>query len=304
MSLLNSDYAKVVEISERTAWRINDVFPPGTALDFSKLFMPKAMFAADTLDFLNADELRKLNQIYGNAYAYIFYFVEAYITEMATGHAQAAMHGDEHELRAMLRFAEEEVKHQQMFMRFREMFRRGFGSDVDLVPNPEAVAHMILGKVPMAVLLVTLHIEIITQAHFIDCMRDDKEIEPHFANLFKHHWLEEAQHAQLDALQLIHLRRSATPGMVEQTIDEYFEVTRAFGEVLAAQGKLDVGNLERATGRTFTEEQRAALEVAQRKSYQYTFLRSGFTNSSFLEFLAEHFPAAIPGAATAAAALA
>src|SRR5688572_6639295 len=115
MSILSADYGKVVELSERVAWRLNDVFPEGISLDFSKAFMPNAMFVGNALTCLNDKEKLKLNQIFGNSYRYLFYFVEAYIIDMAMRHAEAELYGHDDNLRAMLRFAEEEVKHQQMF---------------------------------------------------------------------------------------------------------------------------------------------------------------------------------------------
>jgi hypothetical protein len=304
MSILSTDYGRVVENSERVAWRLNEVFPAGVALDFSKSFMPTAMFAAHSLEFLRDDERLKLNQIFGNSYRYLFYFVEAYIIDMAMRHAEAELYGDDDNLRAMLRFAEEEVKHQQMFIRFGEMFDRGFGTTCDLVENPQAVAQVILAKSPMAVTLVTLHLEIITQAHYVDCMRDRGEMEPLFQSLFKYHWIEESQHAKLDALEILKLRRTASPEVVQQAIDDYFAIAGAFAGLLAAQAKLDVSSLERAVGRTFSADERTAIEDAQKRSYNRAFLWSGVTNTMFLEFLAEYFPNALAGAAQAAEAFA
>jgi len=304
MSILNTDYAKVVELSERVAWRVDDVIAHGAALDFSKTFMPKAMFVADELTFLSASEKLKLNQIYGNSYGYLFYFVEAYIIDMAMRHAQAELYGDDDALRAMLRFAEEEVKHQRLFLRFGDMFNQGFGTPCDVVESPQAVAEVILSKSPMAVTLVTLHLELITQAHYVECMRDSAEIEPLFQSLFKHHWMEEAQHAKIDVLELVKLRQHATPEQVQQAVDDYFAIAGAFAGLLANQAKLDVVSVERAIGRTLSPTEREAVESAQRRSYNRAFLWSGVTNTVFLEFLAEHFPAALAPAAAAAAAFA
>lgn len=304
MSILNTDYARVVELSEKVAWKLDDVIPHEVSLDFTKSFMPKTMFAAGELSFLSAKEKLKLNQIYGNSYSYLFYFVEAYIIDMAMRHAQAELYGDDDNLRAMLRFAEEEVKHQRMFLRFGDLFSHGFGTTCDVVESPQAVAQVILSKSPMAVMLVTLHLELITQAHYVECMRDSSEIEPLFQSLFKYHWLEEAQHAKIDVLELVKLRKDATAEQVQRAIDDYFAIAGAFADLLANQAKLDVVSLERAIGRTLSESERTAVETAQRKSYHRAFLRSGVTNSVFLEFLAEHFPAALAPAAEAAAAFA
>lgn len=68
MSILSADYGKVIEYSERVAWRLNEVFPPQAGLDFSKPFMPTSMFMGDALEFLDANEKLKLNQILGNSY--------------------------------------------------------------------------------------------------------------------------------------------------------------------------------------------------------------------------------------------
>jgi len=304
MSILSTDYGKVVDLSERVAWRISDVVPPGASLDFNRSFMPSAMFLGRELPFLDQREKLKLNQIYGASYAYLFYFVEAYIIDMAMRHAQSELYGDDDTLRALLRFADEEVKHQQMFQRFRKLFERDFGSECDVVPSPQAVAEVILSKSPMAVTLVTLHLELITQGHYVDCMRESEDMDPLFKSLFKHHWLEESQHAKLDALELLRLRREATAEQVQQTIDDYFAIAGAFAGLLAEQAKLDVVSLQRATGRSLEPAEVAELEKAQARSYHRAFLRSGVTNTLFLEFLAENFPGALEGAAKAAEAFA
>ena len=305
MSILSSDYARVVDNSEKVAWRLNEVFPEGVGLDFGKPFMPAAMcIGYEKLEFLNSGERLKLNQIFGNSYAYLFYFVEAYIIDMAMRHAESELYGNDDNLRAMLRFADEEVKHQKMFQRFGKLFDAGFGTKCDTVENPQAVAQFILSKSPMAVTLVTLHLEIITQAHYVDCMRDRNDVDGLFQGLFKYHWIEESQHAKLDALELVKLRKGAAPEAVQQTIDDYFGIAGAFAELLGGQAKLDVVSLERAIGRELAPAERTAVEDAQRRSYHKAFLGSGVTNAVFLEFLAEHFPNALPGAAKAAEAFA
>lgn len=300
MSILSSDYGKVIELSERVAWKVTDVVPAHASLNFRQPFMPSAMFTGAKLDFLTAEQKLRLNQLFGNSYGYLFYFVEAYIITMTMDHARAELYGNDDNLRALLRFAEEEVKHQQLFMRFGQMFELQFGSKVDLVDSPQAVAEVILSKSPMAVLLVTLHLELITQAHYVDSMRDNQDIEPLFRSLFKHHWLEESQHAKIDALELLKLRQEADEEQVNTAVRDYFDICTAFAGLLAAQAKLDVGNLERSLAHTFTEEQRAAIEESCRKSYHRAFLWYGVTNTLMLEFLAEHFPQALDRATEAA----
>lgn len=303
MAIASSEYEQVVELSERLAWKLNDIVPAGAALDFSKPFMPGAMFQAGALGFLDADARRKLNQIYGNSYRHLFHFVETYIVELAMRMATAARGGDDDAVRAHLRFAEEEVKHQQMFLRFGELFERGFGTPCDLVDGAGVVAEFILSRSPMGVLLVTLHLELVTQAHYVDSMRDSGELEPLFRSMFKHHWLEEAQHTKLDAMELIRMRQAASPAEVQEAIDDYFAIAGAFAGLLAAQAAKDVASLERAT-RPLGAAERAQVEEAQKRSYQRSFLWYGVTHKQFLGVLSEHFPAALAGAGEAAAAFA
>lgn len=304
MSGQSSDYDRCIDLSERVAWRLDDVVSVQSRLDFGKPFMPSAMDFARTLPFLSSTEKLKLNQIFGNAYSYLFYVVEAYIITMAMDRARSELRGTESNLRALLRFAEEEVKHQQMFIRFNQLFKQEFGTECKLAGDPHAVAALILSKSPMAVLLTTLHFELLTQAHYVDCIKDSQEIDDLFRSLFKHHWLEESQHAKVDVLELLKLRRVADEGQVQTAVDDYFDICSAFVGLLATQAKLDVESLELAIGRALPEPKAAAIEAAQRRGYQRAFLWYGLTNTTFQEFLREHFPQAIDRAVNMAKQLA
>ena len=77
-----------------------------------------------------------LNQIRGNSYCHIFAFVEEYIVPLVIDRARADVYGDETRLWSLLRFAEEEVKHQEMLRRAGEQFQAGFG--VRLRPGARA----------------------------------------------------------------------------------------------------------------------------------------------------------------------
>ncbi|MBL9040313.1 MAG: diiron oxygenase [Myxococcales bacterium] len=290
MSILNTDYRKCLDASERVSWTLTSVVPANAKLSFSRPFMPAGMHLAQQLDSLTSAEKLKLNQIFGRAYAYLFYFVEAYIVAATMEHARAELYGDEITLRTLLRFTEEEVKHQQMFLRFGELFDRDFGTEVGLTDSPQEVAGYILSKSPMAVLLVTLHLEILTQAHYVDAMKDDAEIDPLFVSLFRHHWMEEAQHAKLDALELEKLREGASPEQIAQAEQEYAEIIAAFAGLLGRQAVLDVTSLEMALGKTFDPQVREQIQQAQSLSYRRAFLWYGLTNPVFLEYLTERFP--------------
>ncbi len=251
--------------------------------------MPDSLTGVNDLPFLSEDERLKLNQIDGNAYLYLFYFVEEYIIASVVQHANAEMFGDPAALRALFRFADEEVKHQQLFLRFGAAFERGFGHLCDVIENPQAVAEIILGKAPMAVALTTLHLELVTQQHFTEGFRDggDDGLDPFFASLLKNHWLEESQHAKIDALELQKLALGASEAQIETAIGDYLGVLGAFAGLLATQGELDVKSLERATGRVFTDAQRSAIGKAQGAAYHRALITLGVQNASFQKYLAQ-----------------
>lgn len=279
-----SDFEKIVEISERVAWRVDDVIRADERLDFTKAFLPEEMAATRPLTFLSAGEQLRLNQIRANAYLHLFTFVEETIIPMALRHATAELFGDPWAIRALARFADEEVKHQQLFQRFAAAFARDFGSPCGTVSNAEEAAGFILQRSPLAVLLVTLHLELITQAHYVDSVRvlaDANELEPLFASMLKHHWVEEAQHAKIDALEIRKLGAHASGERVAIAIAEYEDILRTLDTVLRKQSALDLQSLELCLGRDLSANERQRFEAVQTASYADSFLFAGLKHRAF-----------------------
>ena len=69
-----------------------------------------------------------------------------------------------------------------------------------MIGPSEAIGAEVLRHDPLAVALVILMIEWMTQQHYLGSIRDDGDLDPLFKSLMKHHWMEEAQHAKLDTL--------------------------------------------------------------------------------------------------------
>ena len=191
------------------------------------------------------------------------------------------MFGDHDAIRALVRFAEEEIKHQQLFWRYLEAFRRDFVHPCEVLGSAASVAQVILSKTPMAVMLVTLHLEIMTQSHFTESIRPDAELDPLFARLLKHHWLEECQHAKIDALELEKMVAMSSPDLIDKAFVDYMELIDAFDGLLTQQAAMDAKSLEVALGRSFDEEQTARIVQAQHDGYRQAFLVSGMSNPHF-----------------------
>jgi hypothetical protein len=275
------DYASCVRSSEKIQWRLDEVLPEGTPLDFSRPFLPESLAPTRALTFLEPEERRKLNQIASNAYLNLFQFVEEYILATMTQHAQAEMFGDTHAMRALVRFVDEELKHQQLFERYRRSFDSGFGHACPVLETASEVASVIMSHTPIAVMIVTLHIELMTQQHYVESVKDDDGIDPLFKSLLRHHWLEEAQHARIDALELDKLASAATAEAVRKGIDEYFGMLDAIDGLLRQQADMDVGALSVVIGRPIEGKQAEEVHAAQLSGYRRTFIQTGLTNPTF-----------------------
>src|SRR5215471_115688 len=264
----------VIHTSEQVAWTIESVLKPDARFDLKRPFLPDSLANVAKISCLNDAERLTLNQIRGHAYLYLFSFVEEYIIATAVRHSTAEVFGDHTALRALLRFAEEEVKHQEMFRRACRMLTDAFGLLRDVLPNPQAVAEVILSHKPMAVLLITLHLEIMTQHHFVESFRRGAadELDPLFRQMLRHHWLEEAQHAKIDILELRKLAADATPELREQSVDDYIKIVGALDGLLTQQAKNDIATLGRVLGREFTEAEQREMLDAQAGAYRRTFV--------------------------------
>jgi hypothetical protein len=277
----NFTYESVIETSERVAWKIADLFPDGTRISFDAPHLPDALAGVECISGLDDRAKLTLNHIRGHSYMNLFAFVEEYIIAQTVKHAEAEMFGDHDAVRALLRFGEEELKHQKLFQTYCAAFRRDFGSEVRVLSAASDVASVILSHSPTAVLITTLHLEIMTQQHFVKCFKDDPSADPLFSNILKHHWIEEAQHVKIDLLELAKLVEESSEEQIDSAIEEYFGILTAFDGLLADQVEMDIESLEVATGSALgpvADEVRAA----QRRSYRNDFLVMGMSNPMFI----------------------
>jgi hypothetical protein len=295
-------YATCLDGSVQNAWTVDDCFQ-GRDFDFTKPFLPERIAGVSGITCLDDDGKRLLNQIRGNTYCHIFAFVEEYIVPMVLANATRDVYGDETRLWALVRFAEEEVKHQEMLRRACAQFERGFRTPCGLIPGREAVADVVLATSPLTALLLTSMIEWFTQLHYVEHVRDGADLDPLFRDILRFHWIDESRHARLDSL-LIDEIAAALPGEErERAIDELLELGGAVDGLLAQQVSLDIEALARATGRSFSDGETAEIRAAQQHAYRWTFLVSGLEHPKFTQIVAELTTAGSTKLADAATAL-
>ena len=285
-------YQAVLAASERIHWRVEDLIGGDKRLDFSKPFLPESLARVEPLAFLTAEEKLALNHIRGHGYLYVFGLVEEFILPFVLDHARPQLHADDYRVRALLRFAGEEAKHIHLFKCFREEFERGFGTRCEVIGPPHEIARAVLSHHPLAVALVILQIEWMTQQHYLETIRDNQDLDPQFKSLLRHHWMEEAQHAKLDTLMVEALAQVCRGDEIDRAIDEYVEIGGLLDGGLQKQVEFDLDSFERSRGRVLTEAEREALLAVQRQATRWTFLGSGMIHANFLATIEALRPAA------------
>jgi hypothetical protein len=285
-------YQAALVASESIHWRVEDIIGGEKRLDFAKPFMPEALARVEQLPFLNDEEKCILNQIRGNAYLSIFGLVEEFILPFVLDHARPQLSGDDYRVRALLQFAGEEAKHIQLFKRFRQDFEEGFGVYCQVVGPPEEVARAILAHDPLGVAITTLHIEWMVQSHYLDSVKDDKELDPQFKSLLKHHWIEEVQHAKLDTLMVESLAAGRNEEQIMKGVDAYLNIGGFLDGALKQQVEFDLTSFEQASGRELDDYERWEFRQQQLQANRWTYLGSGMTHERVLATLESLTPAA------------
>jgi hypothetical protein len=282
----------------RGAWELDDVLRADQELDFSLEFMPESLARTNALTMLSADERRMLNHISAHQYLAIFGVVEEFIVPFVMDHARPQLQSDDYRVRALLNFASEEAKHIHLFKRFHEAFVHGFPVQPQLIGPSEAIGAKVLSHDPLAVALIILMIEWMTQGHYLGSIRDNGRLDPLFKSLLKYHWIEEAQHAKLDTLIVDALAEGRSEAEWDRVMDEFFAIGGFLDDGLRTQAGFNIDALEAVTGRKMP--MRAVLEEQQHQAARWTYIGSGMVSERFLETLAQHSPAAAARVAAAA----
>ena len=145
-------YAKCIEVSKRVRWDIDKDVIRGRSFDFGKKFLPDGLSKVQELAFLTAAEKRFASQIQGRTYANIFGLVERFIGAKILEVSREHWLGDQMALEALVRFTDEELKHQEMFRRLERMAAEGMPAGYRFLPQPNDVAQAVLGASTWAVL--------------------------------------------------------------------------------------------------------------------------------------------------------
>ena len=274
-------YARCIESSKRVRWDIELDVIRGRKFDTAHKFLPDGLSLADAFTTLSANEKRFVSQIQGRTYANVFGLVEPFINAKVLELSEDHWFGDQIALEALVRFSDEELKHQALFRRVDAMIAdvlpEGYSFDVD----HNAVAHAVLGKSTWAVLALTLDIELFTQLHYRQSIDRDPQLSDLFKDVFLYHWKEESQHAILDELEWVRHDAELTAEKRDRAVDEFIELVAAVDGIVQAQAKADAGYFAATCGRAVHEAEAGSIEAAFLKAYRWQYIHSGAQHPHF-----------------------
>jgi hypothetical protein len=278
-------YAKCIEISKKVRWDIDKDVIRGREFDFSKKFLPDGISKINKLDFLNEDEKRFLSQIQGRTYANMFGFVERFIVAKILEITRNHWLGDQIALEALVRFCDEELKHEELFRRIEMMIEPGMPPGYNFPWNPNEVAAAVLSKSTWAVLGLIYQIELFTQTHYKESIGPEENLSELYKDLFLFHWKEEVTHAFMDELEWPIEDQKLTPAEREQAVTELIELVSDVDGILQSQSVADVEYFSRNCGRSFREEEIKKILTEVLAAYRWQYIFSGTSHHRFIALL-------------------
>ena len=278
-------YAHCIKASKAVRWYIDADVIKGRSFDLNRKYLPDGLSLVQGFASLSDTEKRLVSQIQGRTYANIFGLVERFITAKLLEIGRDHWFGDQNALEALVRFSDEELKHQALFRRIESMMAAvmppGYRFDVD----PDAVARTVLDKSTWAVLVLTLHIELFVQNHYRQSIEPDGELSPLFKDVFLFHWKDECQHVLLDELELRRLDATLSPQERDRAVTDFIELVVAVDGILQQQARADVRHFVAACGRDVGIEEADALVGQFLKAYRWQYIFSGATHPRFQKSL-------------------
>ena len=277
-------YERCIAISKRVRWDIDKDVIRGRSFNPADKFLPDGLSQVQNFDFLSAEEKRFLSQVQGRTYANIFGLVERFINAKILELSKDYWMGDQVALEALVRFSDEELKHQELFRRIEGMAAEVMPEGYTFTPKPNDVALAVLASSTWAVLALTLDIELFTQLHYRESIEPDEGLSPLFKDVFLYHWKEESQHAILDELEWTRHDRTMTPEARDAAVDEFIALAGAVDGILRMQAAADskyFALVVATRGRPQSKPESDAIERELLKAYRWQYIHSGAQHPHF-----------------------
>ena len=283
---INDDsYAKCIEVSKRVRWDIDKDVLRGRSFQFSQKFLPDGLSGIDQFDFLPEQDKRLISQIQGRTYANMFGFVERFITAKLLECTRDHWLGSQIALESIVRFSDEELKHQTLFLRIEPMMAEGMPDGYTFLPDPNAVAKAVLNNSTWAVMGLILEIELFTQEHYKQSIEPDNNLSELFKDIFLFHWKEETSHAMIDELEWERENNKISAEERDQAVDELIALVADVDGILQIQSNADVDYFLKVSDHSCTEGEIGNLRAGFLKAYRRQYVFSGVEHPRYQSML-------------------
>ncbi len=278
------------------------VHPEPSSLDLSRAFLPEALAGLAAVRALDdGDDRRRMNQIRAVSYLHLFDQFETCLADAARAHGTRDVDARD-TLVPLLHL--ESFDHNELFRSFERAFGKTFPVEPKLLPRPADLDEILSAAVPLSLLIVALHLKLVTQQHYLACVRGDESLEPTFVKVLKEHWGMECGRTRSasSTLAIQHALGAALPGRIPAALRDYRRIMFVCDDVLRRQSELDVQTLEAARGAPLAAPDREAVVEAQFAGLRKTFITFGIVNAAFvyaMRSLGPSAPAMLAGVVSA-----
>jgi len=278
-------YARCIAASKRVRWDIDHDVLRGRRLEIDGKFLPDRLSRVNELSFLRPAEMRFVSRIQGRTYAHMFALVERYIGAVTLQLGRRYWFSDPLALEALVRFTDEELKHQELFRRIQEMAAAVMPPGYVFKARGNQVADAVVGKSTWSLLGFTLDLELTSLAHYRASLEPDNELSELWKDVFLYHWKEESQHAILDELEWRREDGRLNDWQRDHAVDDLVALVGAMDAKVHAQARADADYFTLATSRAFRTGEQAAIRDVFLKAYRWQYIVIGIREPRFHEAL-------------------
>ena len=195
--------------------------------------------------------------------------------------------GDQTALEALIRFSDEELKHQELFRRVETMMADGMPEGYKFLPDPDMVAAAVLKNSTWAVLALILEIELFTQEHYKQSIEPEENLSELYKDIFLFHWKEETTHAMMDELEWPREDSKLSAEERDRAIDELIAIVADVDGILQNQSAADVDYFTQICDRSFIDDEVQRIKDAVLKAYRWQYIFSGVEHPRFQKLYQE-----------------
>jgi hypothetical protein len=280
-----SRFAQAVRASKLVRWDIDKDVLRDRQFDPAHTFMPNGLSRISGMQGLNGDERRLLSQIQGRTYANMFGLVERFINAKVLVLSREHSLGDQVALEGLVRLADEELKHQELFRRVEILIAGMMPAGYAFPHDPNAVAASMLGAHEWSVMALILSLELVTQKHYKESIETNTELSPLFKDIFRFHWKEEAQHAIMDELEFRRVDAALTHAERDAAVSQFIDLILGVDGMLQAQAAEDTRYFASAITRVLQADERLRLNRDLHAAYRWQYILSGAEHPVFISVL-------------------